>query len=1184
MPPQPRVRLPPQSPTLTPQRCPHFLKGRCWRSNKCRKVHSLPGSEPNCNPSSQHVDLAQVEDQDQTADGTIPLVSAVATTLSDGDGCEYRYNRETDTGLGANKSLASRGVGARIAKQEAEERNRRDPEEKRLREEAEEQLWEEEEKQRLEEEQQQLKEVAEKNRREAQEQERIRFEAVEKARCHTKAREKGRRDAERRREAVQRLQEAEERRRREEAETEGQRVEEERQRRIREAEEERLWQEAEQRAQKLREEEEARREERDRVDQAKTVQHLVFGNTIVKFSSGINIERIVTGFDSCRVRVTDLPFSTKPNDVCDLLRGQDIDEDSFQFVNMRVWKGKKEANFIIEGEQGQTLAEDLDGLHFRGQTLSAEASASGSLQGMNSNNSSTLSISWVLPSARYVVHFKTATEALKKHALDGWNYHGRKIKVEPNRLQGQVNVDPCSLLVSRLPMGTAVGDVRELFEATTLRKLRSNEYNDEPVEQWLKTFIQNYMRGGFVEFESVQVNKFEGKRSVRVRFESWEDAKRVHGQLVNVKFDVIGNSMFRLWLPDPYQITIPMEQYQAQKKQWDTFVKDTKESVLNVQVLKDKAILRVGGDDLKAVGMLKVRVESLVAGEILRDMWHVWFDTAAGKKFLQSVNTDTGAYIRHDWRLRVLKVYGTSVAVSKAKEMMKEELERLSGLEHTETLKRQSIRFFVERGVAALKEAFGDDSVTLNITSTPVCITIRGGEEARHLLRKLIDESLYNVTTDFSATSESSCPVCLAEVSNSFKLGCGHEYCTACLRHFLTTDIRDFPVVCVGDEATCGKPISLPTIQKFLTESQFNTLLETAFSKHIEQNHLTYRYCNTPDCQQIYRCEDPSMADSAPITNRQCPSCLAVICMRCHGDAHDGMTCDERREHFEPPEYIVLNEAWAKRAGAKRCPSCDVWMEKTEGCNHMSCKCGAHVCWECMKAFAQKDIYEHMTVVHGGIYEGREPGYGMVPVGDDDVSENEDGDGNGGGAEPLERNRYMSQIERLQAGWRLQQERQQAEELRVRREAEALKQAYKDRLARECERLVREARERELQEQARQRVEREAKVLRQAQYNARVRLEEVRLAQERERRERLVREACEAREREQEQARQRVERETEALRQTRLAEYNERVRLAQEQETRERERVAVLILKRERLEEVQRATLRRILAQQQQQQ
>ncbi|KAL0057148.1 hypothetical protein AAF712_016224 [Marasmius tenuissimus] len=1098
--PAPGVKKPPSqssnSNTPTAQVCPYFLKGRCWRGDKCKKAHVSNGSESK-NGTSSH---------DQTSNGTIPQAFA-ETTLPEptepcaewndgvcynGDNCDFRHDREADSrgDRAAKKSEPSVGEGKRRRRrvregksinvvmaeiqdrreaemkylQDETERQRggeeekrrldaerqRQEEEKRQRQEEERQRREEEERQRLEEEERRLRELQEKNRREAEERERIRRETEERERRRAKAREKGRRDAERRREA-QRLREAEERRQREEAEAERRRLEEEaereRQRRLREAEEERLRQEAERRA---REQEAARREERDRLDQAKTVQHLVFGNTIVKFKSGVDIEQIITGFDSCRVRVSGFPFSTKPNDVCKLVYDQGIDADDFELVNVRVWKGKKEANLIVDGELGRELAEDLDGFHWRGQTLSAEASASGSIQGMSSNNSAALQISWVLPSVRYIVHFETATDATQMNkSMDGHNFNGRKIKVEPNRPRGQQKVDPRSLLVSRLPMGTAVGDVRDLFKATALKKLRSNEYNDEPVEGWLKDFILKFMRGGFVEFNPVQVNTFEGKCTMRIQFKSWEDAKKVHDQFVNVKFDIIGNSMFRLWLPDPYQITVPMEQYQAQKKQWDAFVKDTKdrkESSLHVRMLEDKVILRVGGDDLKSVGMLKVRVESLVAGEILRDMWHAWFDSAPGKKFLESVHTDTGAYIRHDHRLRVLKVYGASAAISKAKETMRAELEKLSGQEHTETLKRQSIRFFVERGVAALKEAFGDDSVTLNISSSPVCITIRGGEEARHLLRKLIDESLYNVTTDFSAPSESSCPVCLADVSNPVKLGCGHEYCTACLRHFFTADIRDFPVVCVGDEATCMKPIALPTIQKFLTEPQFNTLLETAFTKHLEQNHQTYRYCSTPDCRQIYRCEE----DSSTITDRQCPSCHASICMKCHGESHEGLSCDERREHFEPPEHVVLNEAWAKRAGAKRCPSCQVWIEKIEGCHHMTCKCGAHVCWVCMEAFDVKVIYDHMVAAHGGYYERREPGFGME-AGDEHVYVV----GRDEPTEVPEVNRYLEQVEALrvvaerartveEARRRMQAMR--AEELRVefaRRQALEQEQARK---------------------------------------------------------------------------------------------------------------------------------------------
>ncbi|KAK1226815.1 hypothetical protein PQX77_010197 [Marasmius sp. AFHP31] len=1092
------VKRPPSqssnSNTPTAQVCPYFLKGRCWRGDKCKKAHVSNGSESKNGASGQ-------ETQDQTSNGTTPQASAMSTlpepteptepcaewnhgVCYNGDNCDFRHDREADargdratkrSEPSAGEGKRRRGRGKNINDVMAEIQDRREAEQKHLqgkterqcREEEEERRldaerqwqveeerrrWEEEERQLREEEERRLRELQEKNHREAEERERIRRETEERERRRAKAREKGRRDAERRREA-QRLREAEVNRLREEVEAERRRLEEEaereRQRRLREAEEERLRQEAERRA---REQEEARRSERDRLDQAKTVQHLVFGNTIVKFKSGVDIEQIITGFDACRVRVSGFPFSTKPNDVCKLVHDQGIDEDQFQLVNVRVWKGKKEANLIVDGDLGRELVEDLDGFRWRGQTLSAEASSSGSIQGMSSNNSAALQISWVLPSVRYIVHFETATDATQMNkSMDGHNFNGRKIKVEPNRPRGQQKVDPRSLLVSRLPMGTAVGDVRDLFKATALKKLRSNEYDDEPVEGWLKNFILKFMRGGFVEFNPVHVNTFEGKCTMRIQFKSWEDAKRVHDQFVNVKFEITGNSMFRLWLPDPYQITVPMEQYQAQKKQWDSFVKDTKdrkESSLHVRMLDDKVILRVGGDDLKAVGMLKVRVESLVAGEILRDMWHAWFDSTAGKKFLESVHTDTGAHIRHDYRLRVLKVYGAPAAISKAKETMKTELERLSGLEHTEILKRQSIRFFVERGVAALKEAFGDDSVTLNISSSPVSITIRGGEEARHLLRKLIDESLYNVTTDFSAPSESSCPVCLADVSNPIKLGCGHEYCTACLRHFLTADIRDFPVVCVGDEDTCMKPIALPTIQKFLTEPQFNTLLETAFTKHLEQNHQTYRYCSTPDCRQIYRCEE----DSSTVTDRQCPSCHASICMKCHGESHEGLSCDQRREYFEPPEHVVLNEAWAKRAGAKRCPSCQVWIERIEGCHHMTCKCGAHVCWVCMKEFDVKVIYDHMVEAHGGIYERREPGYGMA-AGDEDVYVF----GQDEPTEAPEVNQYLAQVEALRVAAERARTVEEARQRMQAMRAEELRQEFARRQALEQEQARRRA-------------------------------------------------------------------------------------------------------------------------------
>ncbi len=33
--------------------------------------------------------------------------------------------------------------------------------------------------------------------------------------------------------------------------------------------------------------------------------------------------------------------------------------------------------------------------------------------------------------------------------------------------------------------------------------------------------------------------------------------------------------------------------------------------------------------------------------------------------------------------------------------------------------------------------------------------------------------------------------------------------------------------------------------------------------------------------------------------------------------------------------------------GIKQCPKCHNGIEKNKGCQHMTCKCGAHICWKC---------------------------------------------------------------------------------------------------------------------------------------------------------------------------------------------------------------------------------------------
>jgi hypothetical protein len=53
--------------------------------------------------------------------------------------------------------------------------------------------------------------------------------------------------------------------------------------------------------------------------------------------------------------------------------------------------------------------------------------------------------------------------------------------------------------------------------------------------------------------------------------------------------------------------------------------------------------------------------------------------------------------------------------------------------------------------------------------------------------------------------------------------------------------------------------------------------------------------------------------------------------------------------------------------GSKRCPMCKVPVFKTEGCNHITCRCGCHWCYVCQAGFDSKGpVYDHMTAAHGG--------------------------------------------------------------------------------------------------------------------------------------------------------------------------------------------------------------------------
>ncbi|KAH6695548.1 hypothetical protein F5X68DRAFT_163812 [Plectosphaerella plurivora] len=85
-------------------------------------------------------------------------------------------------------------------------------------------------------------------------------------------------------------------------------------------------------------------------------------------------------------------------------------------------------------------------------------------------------------------------------------------------------------------------------------------------------------------------------------------------------------------------------------------------------------------------------------------------------------------------------------------------------------------------------------------------------------------------------------------------------------------------------------------------------------------------------------------------------------------------------EACQPPRLLpleggVVGETVARESIMRECPGCSTMTEKASGCDHITCPCGTHWCYQCGKACSQDDIYRHMSQEHGGYYGGQDYDY-----------------------------------------------------------------------------------------------------------------------------------------------------------------------------------------------------------------
>ena len=511
------------------------------------------------------------------------------------------------------------------------------------------------------------------------------------------------------------------------------------------------------------------------------------------------------------------------------------------------------------------------------------------------------------------------------------------------------------------------GNMKENQPAVTLtwdshRDRRANSLSTETATVYERLGIDRRHRMKTCTVVTPNTDTATNKVTLRIEFETLGTAQIAVGKIQANPPDF---QSFTCNLPNTHQysIRIPLAQYEAQKKQWLDLTdgRNKEDAYLDWKIVGNIVSIQIQGENKASIGALKVRIEKLSRGDVLdAPYWHPSFASPQeSTSFVQEVTKTNRVYLCCEPETRGLRVYGEPGGTTQARQMIQEEVNRRKQvLTRTPLPNLSSADFFVKEGLGKLQELVGEDNVVLTKTSTWAAIKMRGGEEAKHHLQRLIRDSLLEDSAKDSAAG--TCPICFNEVAYPEVLECGHVYCPGCLSDYLTSaaDNKTFPIVCMGNEGACRIPIALPLLRSFLPYSTFKQLIEAAVTSYVERNPAEIRYCKTPDCRQTYR-PDPERTGVRLV----CPSCFVTGCSSCGVD-HENMTCREYHIQHDQEEQERLNNELAANSGFKKCPRCAVWIEKNGGCNRVSCRCGATMCWICLGDFSTAEIYEHIRVVH----------------------------------------------------------------------------------------------------------------------------------------------------------------------------------------------------------------------------
>ncbi|XP_059309430.1 ATP-dependent RNA helicase DEAH11, chloroplastic-like isoform X2 [Lycium ferocissimum] len=553
-----------------------------------------------------------------------------------------------------------------------------------------------------------------------------------------------------------------------------------------------------------------------------------------------------------------------------------------------------------------------------------------------------------------------------------------------------------SVVISGLNTDLSEPEIFEVLSAATERKIldfflvRGNAVENPPVaacEEALRREISPFMpkKTPFVQSIRVQVFQPEPKDTYMraaimfdgsLHLEAAQALEHVDGKVLS---GCLPWQKIRCQQLFQSSVSCPAPVYRVIKNQLDSLLArlQRREGVECHLERNENGSYRVkiSASATKIVAELRRPLEQLMKGKIVD---HVGISPTViqllfsreGTNIMKLVEQETGAYVLFDKHSLSVRIFGSSDKIDMAERRFVNSLLALHESKQLEVHLRGALLplDLMKRVV----QKFGPDlsglklkvpDAEFSLSTKRHCISIKGTKEMKQKVEEIISEIAQ--TSDRRMDDEADCPICLCELEDAYRLeGCNHFFCRSCLLEQCESAIRSregFPLCCM--HKGCGAHILVSDLRSLLSSEKLEELFRASLGAFVAASGGRYRFCPSPDCPSVYH-----VAESGEVgTPFACGACYVETCRSCHLEYHPYISCEKYKEFKDDPDFSLIE--WSKgKENVKKCPVCGFTIEKVDGCNHIECRCGKHVCWVCLVFFSSSDdCYNHLRSIHQAI-------------------------------------------------------------------------------------------------------------------------------------------------------------------------------------------------------------------------